>query len=51
MPGVPQFWVWSLYDAMRAGRAGIRPLAAARIAQESSRPRGSFTCIPNKLKF
>lgn len=51
MPGVPQFWVWSLFDAMRAGRAGIRPLSSARIAQESSRPKGRFTCIPNKIKF
>jgi hypothetical protein len=47
-----QFWVWSLYDAMRAGRAGIRPVAPARIATEAG-PRGAgrFACTPLKNKF
>jgi hypothetical protein len=51
MPGVPQFWVWSMYDAFRNGRAGVRPLSGAQLAAESSRGNGQFTCIPNKIKF
>lgn len=51
MPGVPQFWVWSLYDAMRSGKAGIRPVAPASIAQESGARSGAYPCVPNKIKF
>lgn len=46
----PQFWVWSMYDAFRNGRAGVKPLSGAQLAAESSRGNGQFTCVPSKIK-
>lgn len=50
-PIAMQFWVWSLYDAMRSGKAGIKPLAGSRLASESTSRNGKYVCIPNKIKF
>jgi len=46
-----QFWVYSLYSAMRRGVTGITPVSNARLAAESSRGKGKFVCVPNKIKF
>jgi len=45
-----QFWVWSMYDAFRGGKSGVRPLSGAQLAAESTRS-GYYTCVPNKIKF
>lgn len=45
-----QFWVWNLYEALRGGSAGVRPMSPASLAAERAQ-QGSFTCIPNKIKF
>ncbi|WIA39992.1 hypothetical protein OEZ86_013419 [Tetradesmus obliquus] len=38
-PGVPEMWIWNLYDAFKNGRTGIRAL------QPSGKGAGRFTCI------
>ena len=40
-----------MYEAMRKGVADIRPVSGAKLAAESSRSKGKFVCIPNKIKF
>jgi hypothetical protein len=51
MPGVYQFWVWSMYDMFRSGQAGVRPLSGAQLAAESGGRGGTYTCVPVKIKF
>lgn len=46
-----QFWVYTLFAAMREGEAGIKAIPSTKLAAESSRQQGRFTCIPNKIKF
>jgi hypothetical protein len=43
--------VWSLYEAFTKGVANIKPIPPPKLAAESSRRPGRFTCIPNKIKF
>jgi hypothetical protein len=46
-----QFWVYSLFTAMRDGVAGIKAIPSTKLAAESSRQQGKFVCVPNKIKF
>jgi hypothetical protein len=50
-PFALQFWVYSMYEAFRSGKTGVRPMSGASLAAERGGGGGKFTCIPNKIKF